>query len=388
LLSGLIGSSVSLSVMDYNSLANAQVDLFQYSNALKARANITAASFNDTLSSDVKTSDALAAITDVLSAQGSSQAIQPMRAIAQAANSTKITVGQLFDLGPYGGQDYINTSGSSGASVSALDLASAVLGLAQNGRQVQLALNLGVPGVVGATAWLAIGQRPANSPWIAVTDKNDVIVRTAQARLYIDVKVAPASALAGVASVDVPVLVELASAQAKLSSISCGATSSNNTVILSVAPSLGETALGQIDTSELDNFESDLTISPATLVNTLLLKVTGSAKVNIGGNDWQSVSFSGDDISSGLIKTVKTTDIAATTFSSLLGNLNLSAQLLGLNVGLGQNAVTGVVQSTLKTVATPLDGAINGLTSLLGLGLGEADVRVNGVRCNDVALVQ
>ncbi|HEY5336832.1 MAG TPA: hypothetical protein VIJ85_01405 [Rhizomicrobium sp.] len=213
-------------------------------------------------------------------------------------------------------------------------------------------------------------------------------MRTAQARLYLDVKVAPSGVLAGVANVDVPVLVELASAQAKLSSISCGTTPADNSVVLSVAPSLGETALGQIDLSELNNFEDDLVVSPAAMVNTALLKVTGSAKVNIGGNDWQTVSFSGDDISSGLIKTVETKDIVATTFSSLLGNLNLNVQLLGLNLGLGQSAVTPVIQAMLKTLTVPLDGAIDGLTSLLGLGLGEADVRVNGVRCNDVALVQ
>ncbi len=50
--------------------------------------------------------------------------------------------------------------------------------------------------------------------------------------------------------------------------------------------------------------------------------------------------------------------------------------------------MTAAVNSTLAAVATPLDGVVNGLTGLLGLGLGEADVRVNGVRCNAVALVK
>jgi uncharacterized membrane protein len=242
--------------------------------------------------------------------------------------------------------------------------------------------------VASTSAWLAIGQRPANSPWIAITDANTVIVTTAQARLYIDTKVAPASALSGVASIDVPMIMELASAQAKLSSITWGTTSAGNSVSLSVTPSVGEVALGQIDTSDLSDFNDTLAISPAQMVNVLLLKVTGSAQVNVGGNDWQTVSFDGSDIAAGTIKTVQTTNIASETFSSLLGNLNLNVQLLGLNLGLGQSAVTTTVQNTLKTVATPLDGAINNLTGLLGVGLGEADVRINGVRCNDVALVQ
>jgi len=39
-------------------------------------------------------------------------------------------------------------------------------------------------------------------------------------------------------------------------------------------------------------------------------------------------------------------------------------------------------------VATPLDDTINGLTGLAGVSLGEADVRVNGIRCQNVALVR
>jgi uncharacterized membrane protein len=121
----------------------------------------------------------------------------------------------------------------------------------------------------------------------------------------------------------------------------------------------------------------------------LLLTATGSAKVTAGGDTWQSVSFSGDDIGSGTVKTVSTNDIAASSFSSLLGSLKLNVQVLGLlKLSLGQNLVTSVLQQTLKNVATPLDGIINGLTGILGVGLGQADVRVNGVRCNAVALVQ
>ncbi|HEX4533451.1 MAG TPA: TadG family pilus assembly protein, partial [Rhizomicrobium sp.] len=389
MLSALTGSTINLSVADYNALANANVDLLQYSSALKTRAGISAASFNDTLSSNVSTGDALSSVADILSSQGNGSAANAMRTIASAANSQKISVGQLFDLGPYGAQDYVSGGGASGIGVSALDMATAVLQLAQAGRQVKLNLSLGVPGVLSNTAWLAIGQRPANSPWLAVTDANTVIVRTAQARLYLDLKVAPAgSALAGVASIDLPVYVELASAQAKLSSMTCGASPSANSVVLSVAPSIGQTNIGQINPATLDDFESEPDISPATLLSTLLLKVTGSSQVKLGGASWQSVAFTGGDISSGTIKTVKTNDAVQTSITSLLGKLSLNVQLLGLGLTLGQSAVTSAVQSSLSTVAAPLDAAIDNLTNLLGIGLGEADVKVNGVRCNNVALVQ
>lgn len=389
LLSGLLGSTVSLSVMDYNALASAQVDLFQYSNALKSRLDLTGGSFNQTLATKMSTAEALGGIADVLNANGNTSAASAMQTLANAAGSQEIEMGSLMNLGPYGDQDYLNPNGGSGVSVSALDLATAALGIAQGGHQVQFDVTTGVPGLTKVTATLAIGQRPSNSPWIAITDKNDVVVKTAQARLYLDVQVVPAgSALSSVASIDVPVFIELASAQAKLSSIQCGATSADNSVTLSVAPSIGQAAIASLNVAALDDFTTSETLSYASLINASLIKVTGFANTQLGGLTWQDVSFNGNEIASGTVKTVKTGDLMQSLFSTLLGTLDLRINLLGLGLGLGNGPVKSAVNSTLSTVATPLDGVINSLTGLLGLGLGEADVRVNGVRCNAVALVR
>jgi uncharacterized membrane protein len=389
LLSGLLGSTVSLSVMDYNALASAQVDLFQYSNALKSRLDLTGGSFNQTLATKMSTAEALGGIADVLNANGNTSAASAMQTLANAAGSQEIEMGSLMNLGPYGDQDYLNPNGGSGVSVSALDLATAALGIAQGGHQVQFDVTTGVPGLTKVTATLAIGQRPSNSPWIAITDKNDVVVKTAQARLYLDVQVVPAgSALSSVASIDVPVFIELASAQAKLSSIQCGATSADNSVTLSVAPSIGQATIASLNVAALDDFTTSETLSYASLINASLIKVTGFANTQLGGLTWQDVSFNGNEIASGTVKTVKTGDLMQSLFSTLLGTLDLRINLLGLGLGLGNGPVKSAVNSTLSTVATPLDGVINSLTGLLGLGLGEADVRVNGVRCNAVALVR
>jgi uncharacterized membrane protein len=388
-LSGLLGSTVDLSVMDYNALASAQVDLFQYSDALKSRLNLAGGSFNRTLATKMSTGDALGGIADVLSSNGNASAAAAMQALANAAGNEQIEMGSLMNLGPYGDQDYVNPGGGSGVTVSALDLATAALGIAQGGHQVQFDLATGVPGLTKIAATLAIGQRPSNSPWIAITDKNDVVVRTAQARLYLDAQVAPAgSALAGVASIDVPVFIELASAQAKLSSIECGATSAGNSVTLSVAPSTGQAAIASLNVAALDDFATPETLGYAPLVDAALIKVTGFANTQLGGLTWQDVSFDGSEIAAGTVKTVKTGDLMKSLFSTLLGTFDLKVNLLGLGLGLGKGPVAAALNSTLSTVATPLDGVIDSLTGLLGLGLGEADVRVNGVRCNAVALVR
>jgi uncharacterized membrane protein len=371
--------------MDYNALATAQVDLFQYIGALNTRMGLRAASFDQTLSGDVQTNIALGAVGDVLNQTGAYAAGAAVARVAQAANSTPVQLGKLIDLGPYGGQDYINAAGPSGISVNALDLTNAVLQLAQGGRQVQLNLKSILPGLAGVSAWLAIGERPANSPWLTVTDKDSIVVRTAQARLYVDAKVVPLG-LPGVASIDLPLYLELAQAKAKLASLTCGLSANQRAVGLSVSPSIGTAAIGSIDNSRLDDFKSEPTISQAKLVDTLAISATGKSEIDPGGMDWQSVSFDDDDIANHTIKTVSTDDALTAATASLVGKLNLNVKVLGL--GLGVPAVTAAIQGSLKSVTTPLDGVLNGLEDLLGVGLGQADVWVDGMRCQNVALVQ
>ena len=45
------------------------------------------------------------------------------------------------------------------------------------------------------------------------------------------------------------------------------------------------------------------------------------------------------------------------------------------------------VGGALSLVAPALDGLLMNLTGLLGVGIGEADLRVTGVRCGTAVLV-
>ena len=158
--------------------------------------------------------------------------------MAQAASGARAIgpLDTLIDLGPYASQDHAPLGGALQVRVSALDLASAVLQLAAADRQVRFQLAAAAPGLLDTNVWLAIGDRPNNSPWIAITDAESVIVRTAQARLYVETNVAASSLIAGVAQVRLPVLVELAAAQAQLAEISCPLSGRGGDVTLSVSP--------------------------------------------------------------------------------------------------------------------------------------------------------
>lgn len=383
LLSGLTGSNVSLSVMDYDALADADVDLFDYMDALKTELNLTAATYDEVLAAKLSTGKALKALSKVLAGQGQTRASHAARALANAAGDrTPADMTRLLDPGPYGAQGRV--LGGSGAKVQldALNLSKAVLELSNGARQVQLDLGAAVPGVADLKAWLAIGEPPNNAPWMTITASRDVIVRTAQTRLYLEAKVG-GSGLLSVAQVKLPILVEAASGAAKLKSMSCA----SDEAALEVAPGLGSLMIGEIDTAKLDDFKTPLAATPATIAKAPLFSVSGKASVSLGGQAWQTVRFRQDEVRGRVVKTVSTNDLARATVSSLLSNLKLDANILGLGLGLGESALTGAVGGLLTPLAGPLDEVLGSLTGLVGVRLGQADVRMNGLRCRDAALV-
>jgi uncharacterized membrane protein len=382
-LSGLTGSSVSLSVMDYNALLRADVDVLDYAEALRTRLDLQAASYDETLDAEADAPQALAALADVV-AQTDERAERALRAMARASERSGPLRGlsNVLDLGPYGAQDHATRSADTSIKVSAMDLATAILQVANGDRQVQLDLGAGVPGLASTNVWLAIGERPNNSPWLTVTNDRDVIIRTAQTRLYVE-----ANASAGaLANVRIPVLLELASGQARLEDVACGWGGRNSrAVTLGVSPGIGSLMLGEIDRSRLNNFRSNLNPSPAQLVRVGPARVEGEARIDVGGHEWTNVRFNGGEIDRGAVKSVATRDAARATVSSLLGQTRLTVRAGGL--GLGAGSLTSSVQGVLTSAAAPLDNLLNGLSDLLGVRLGEADVRVNGVRCGGAALV-
>ena len=387
LLSALTGSQINLSVMDYNQLANTNINLFQYIDALRADLKLVGVSYDTVLNSNVTTGRALKVLSDLLNTNGQDSAALAVRQIANAAGDLiPADLNKIISLGPYAQQDHI--AGGSGADIklSALDMANAILTLSEGGRQVKLTLGANVGGLANVDVWLGIGEPPNNSPWIAITDKNTVVVSTAQTRLYINAQVLPSgSALNGTGAglINLPIFVEAASGQAKLAAINC--TSGSRSATLAVKPSIGQAAIGQIDVTKINDFTKPMTVNPAMLLNLLILQATAQAQVNLGGVTWQNVTFSQADIDAGTIKTVSSNDLLQGVVSSLLSNISLNVSLLGLNIGVGP--IVSALGATLAPVAAPLDGVVSALTSLLGVHLGQADVKVNGLRCKDAALV-
>ncbi|MNL41116.1 hypothetical protein D3C87_1635100 [compost metagenome] len=122
------------------------------------------------------------------------------------------------------------------------------------------------------------------------------------------------------------------------------------------------------------------------LVDVLLLKVSGSAQIEIAQTTPVTLGFSSAEIAAGTLKTVTTTTPIASLAGSLLGELDLTVSVLGL--GLASPAlIAQALRDLLAPLAPTLDMTLAATLSTLGLGIGEADIRVYGVRCDHAVLV-
>ncbi|HKV00315.1 MAG TPA: pilus assembly protein TadG-related protein [Vineibacter sp.] len=394
LLSRTLGTTVSLSVMDYNALAGAKVDVFKFSRALATQLHLQAATFNELANTTMRVSDVYTALT-VLARSGDlgpgQQVIDAITRLADLAAGTtsSVLLGKLLSYGPYGNQPVAEGAGAGvNAKVGVLDLATTTAMVANGQRQIQLDLGATIPGLARTVVTLAVGERMVTSPWLTLGG-NDAVVRTAQTRVYLDVQVG-GSGLLSAATVSIPLYVEVAAGEARLSNLTCGNSNTDTSVTLAVQPTLAEAWLGTVNPAALTNFQIRPTVSRATMVNLSLLlgsiNITGSGHVRSGTPTPQSVNFTYDEIQALTMKTVSSTNIAGSLIGSLLGNLDLTVSVLGL--GLGVTPVTQALAGVLATALTPIDSVLQSVLELVGVKLGQADVVVNGVRCDGATLAQ
>ncbi|WP_294234563.1 TadG family pilus assembly protein [uncultured Sphingomonas sp.] len=375
LLNGLAGSDLSLSLVDYQALVSSQIDLLRMSQALGTRIGLTGASFDTILATDVALPTLLNAMAD---ATGNPGTATLLRNLSLRVPGSKVPLSRLIDLGPLG-----TMTKATSRNVIAMDAYSMLresLTAANGQRQVALDLGASVPGLLSTKVLLTIGQRPVTAPWLSVAQDGSTIVRTAQQRLLVDTQIG----VPLLANIQLPIFVETAAAQAQLSGIGC--TAGAQSVTLNVLPSPGTIAIAQVDRSRFNDMSQSPIAGEVPLLQVPLARVQGYAKVELASDSaWQRVSFSQSDIANLTSRTVTANSAVRGIASSLIGQVNLRLEVLGL--GLGLSGLTGTVGAALTPVAPALDLLIGNLTDLLGLHVGQADVTVNGVRCGNAMLV-
>lgn len=391
-LSGLLGGNVSLTVMDYNALAGYNIDLFKFSNALGTSVVGQAATYEQLAASKVSVGQILDAMISVAQAnQGGAQvdfALKQLKNYSDA-NNVKLYVSKLFDFGQSASLSMGQGAAALKAKATALSLVQAVAEVANGTNQVDITSNLAIPGLLSAQLGITIGERPQSSPWIRFGAK-DVEVYTAQTRVRLIAQVGGTGLLSAV-TLRLPIYMDIAAARARLADVSCGANPLNDMrVTLAVRPSVVNAWIAEpVSAAGWKTLGSPPSMANATIANVAgLITATGKANAEITNMSDANVVFRYADISSLVAKNVKTSDFTQSLTASLLGNLTLTVSAAGLLSLTPTSVLSALIRSTLAPVAPAIDGALNSVLKTLGIGLGEADVWVNGVRCDGAALVR
>ncbi|MGE3625663.1 MAG: TadG family pilus assembly protein [Hyphomicrobiales bacterium] len=385
-LGAMLGGNLSLTVMDYEALADANIKLFEFMDALASELNITAGTYNDVLGANASVAQVLDAMAEVASNGGDAEAAAALRALgAQAGPSVSVPLGSLVDAGPYGGLSLHSGGPGFSPSVNAMQLVSAAAAIANGDNQVSLNLGAAIPGLANVRVDMAVGEPPQHSAWYTVGERG-AVVRTAQTRLRILTEIAPGALLPGV-SVRVPLYAEVAYGEARLDDVSCGADPERDArATIAARPGVAELWLGEVSSGSFADFSGSPQVSKANLVQIPLLKVTGSAHAAITNVHETELEFDWGDVEDGTVRSASTHDILTTLLGSLVGDLDVDVQVGGLGLSL-PGVIAGVVRTALAAATPALDRLIGSLLQALGVTVGEVDIRMHGIRCDGSALV-
>lgn len=384
LLKSLLGGNVSLSAMDYNALLGANVSLDGFLSALATEVGVTAGTYSDVLNAQASVGNVLKAAANAATSGGQSQAAQVLTTLlSQVSTSATVSVGKLVDLGPLAYAEVGQPHAGLDAGLNVMSLVSALAQAANGQHQVAVDLGASIPGLLSVKLDLAIGEPAQHSGWVAVGQPG-AIVRTAQTRLRLVAEVGGTGLLAGV-RVRLPLYIDIASAEARLSALTCSAVQvGSGQAVIEARPAVVRAWIGDVSTSGLSSFGTSVPVSQAAVVQAPLVTVSASAFAQMTNTIATELTFTQSDVQGHVIKTAEVHDFVSSLVASLLGSANLQVNLLGLPLGV--NAVKSLVLSLLTPVAAALDPLIATLLATVGVHLGEVDVQVNGIRCGGAVL--
>ncbi|TIL76404.1 MAG: hypothetical protein E5Y70_02885 [Mesorhizobium sp.] len=403
LLSKFLGGNIALSVMDYNALIAADVNLLSFIDALAVEMQLTGVSYSEVLASKATVGQIATAMANV-SPVGSTSKLALQTIASRTTSTVKIPLNHLVDLGSMGQLGLGQKSPGFSVDASAMGMLTTAAALANGSKQVELNLGATIPGLASTTLAIAIGEPAQFSPWLTIGEKG-AVVRTAQTRIKLVASVGIGNANLGggttLLAVNVPLHIEVAYAEAKLTDISCPTGRPDSLeVSIEARPGVASLHLAASDADSSPTAFADFSnpqsfsnaqIAAVRLLLIPLLSVNGSAALDITNNDPTTLTFNSSEIANKTIKTAPTKNLTQSLTTSLVDELSLSINALGLgllNVTTLLGTVKPAVLAALNTVTAPVDELVYNVLAALGVRVGEADVRVIGATCGRSVLVQ
>ncbi len=386
LLGAMLGTTVSLKVMDYEALLDADVNVLSFINVLATRLDLTALTYDEILSTDLTLPQLLSSMRLTSGVPPAAQTVLRTLETITSKDNRAFKLEQLLNLDPKGPLT-IATDAPWDMKIGALEMVTAAVALSNGTNQISINTGLNLPGLAGVKLNIAIGEPPVGTPSHALAPIGTA-VRTAQTRLTLEVSIDGLQLLAGT-KIRLPLYVEVAHAEARIADIQCSNSSKNSgTVAIDAVPGVLELAIGDVNPSVLSNFSDDARVTKAELVNAIgLVKISGMAHTEAKNLSISRLNFSSSDISQARVKSVSTKDILSSTTSTLINNLDLDVKVLTLSLGL-EPLLKAALSATLANVTAPIDTLLYNVLTLVGVKVGEADIRVTGVSCQRPVLVQ
>ncbi|NML32273.1 TadG family pilus assembly protein [Paraburkholderia antibiotica] len=408
ILGGLLKTSISLSVGDTQSLANAQISLD------KLRVALGAASMQGLLATTVSYQKFALALVSALQAGGDTIDAAILQTLAVAVpGGQNITIGDngtsspgLLSLG------LSNPNSAATATINALDAVMVAAQIAQsnpNGTAPVINVSAALAGVAGLSLQvinppvLAVGEGGTNSDGTPRT-----VARTASVKLSLTLAALQPVDLLDLVTVSVlstPVMVTLyvAPGTASLTSIDCEATKAATQASLQVTPGIASLCLGGSSACTGSSTVPAVNVASITLlggtVPVAAVALPGLGPLNASPGP-MTVTINGSSGSFNVTQTVNSnalgSDLSSLT-TKLLAQVAapgaLSIQLLGSNL-LGAvlspalSLVTTLLTPVLQAVFSLLNTVIVPVLSLLGVQIGTATVHNMSLTCGVPQLVQ
>lgn len=386
-LGGLLGTTLSLSLVNYQALAATNVDALTFLDQLAAQAGVTAGTYGDLANANVTMNQLTTAIRAALNLHPSgnnSAAIDALNLLAlQTPASLSSQLIKLADTALWQSRQIgsIVQQVPGQVTLNVFDLISAMARAYGPGHIVNLNTSLGT----GITAQLAVGS-PMASMALA---RAGTTISTAQARLALRLSMTALDILGTKVGVDLPIYLELASGAATVAAIPCRADGTMAT--LSAASQAASASFGSVsDSANFLNFGASPVVQPASGAVTLKILgiplsvgVAGTFPVAAGAPVAQD--FTQGDIDNGL---AKSSAAGGGLLSGLAGQIQFVLPGgLGALVAGTLNSILDLLRPILVTALSTLDGQVDTLLRALGLRLGTIDTVVHGVRCGTPTLV-
>ncbi|WP_421993087.1 pilus assembly protein TadG-related protein [Roseococcus sp.] len=416
-LSGLLGGNVNLDAVSYNGLLGANAKLFSFSDRLATALGVSAGSYQSLLNAQATAGQVLNAAASVLgtstgssiSGANTSAVSTTLSILAQAANNPqRFRVADLLglDIHQARGVGTVDESPYANLGLNAFNLVNAAASLG-GANAATLPVGINVPGVASATTQVMIVQ-PMQSSGTSQQALGPVgtVVGTAQVRTLLSVRLLP---LPTGEVITLPLLVEVAPAQATLSSVSCqGQPGTDSQIGIRATTGVARAQIGLLTPAQFGSSGTTTfgTLARAPLVNvnlsvlglTVGVTVYAQASASVGAGS-ANLNFTPADIAAGTTRSVSSTGLTSTLVSSLGQSLVLTPELnlslippllLGaVNGLLGPlvSAVLGTVTDALTPVLATLDPVVDQVLAGVGVQVGTATIRATGVRCGVPSLV-